>query len=469
MKPGDQLAGYRIESVLGAGGMGVVYEATQLSLNRKVALKLLPAHLRDDAVFRERFRREGEIQAAIDHPNIVTVHEAGETAEGLYLVMRLVRGATLKDLISAGEMSTARAVRLLTPVADALDTAHAAGLTHRDIKPQNILVGAGDHPYLADFGLTRSATDAGLTRTGQFVGTIDYVSPEQIRGEQATAASDIYALTAVLYESLCGVVPYPQPSDHAVLFSHLSDPPPRVTDRRPELPAELDDVVARGLAKDPGERQTSGSELVEQAERAITTGERPVTTRIATPATAAGSAAARPAARRGHAVWRIALALAAAAAIGAAIAVAIVAGGDGGGSESDSDSTERRGDPISMRPVAGGKVVANAVLVYYGDPPPTLQLAVTPAGPRYQLLLFDELEEVRRFTSLPESALHVLGDGPRGDLSSGSDDEPGTTTNFGTTMPANFRRYKYFGVAEAEGSTRELVLYDRVARLTDPR
>ena len=109
------------------------------------------------------------------------------------------------------------------------------------------------------------------------------------------------------------------------------------------------------------------------------------------------------------------------------------------------------------------------MLVDYGEPPPTLQLALTPAGPRYQLLLFDELEEVRRFTSLPESALHVLGDGPRGDLSSGSDDEPGTTTNFGTAMPANFRRYKYFGVAEAEGSTRELVLYDRVARLTDPR
>ena len=369
--------------------MGVVYEATQLSLNRKVALKLLPAHLRDDAVFRERFRREGEIQAAIDHPNIVTVHEAGETAEGLYLVMRLVRGTTLKDLISAGEMSTARAVRLLTPVADALDTAHAAGLTHRDIKPQNILVGAGDHPYLADFGLTRSATDPGLTRTGQFVGTIDYVSPEQIRGEQATAASDVYALTAVLYESLCGVVPYPQPSDHAVLFSHLSDPPPRVTDRRPELPAELDDVVARGLAKDPGERQTSGSELVEQAERAITTGERPVTTRIAA---TAETAARAPSPERRHGMWKLLLALAAAAAIGAAIAVAIVAGGNGGGgSDSDSGSTERRGDPISMRPVAGGKVVANAVLVDYGEPPPTLQLALTPAGPRYQLLLFDEL------------------------------------------------------------------------------
>jgi hypothetical protein len=469
MKPGDQVAGYRIESVLGAGGMGVVYEATQLSLNRKVALKLLPAHLRDDEVFRERFRREGEIQAAIDHPNIVTVYEAGATDEGLYFVMRLIQGSTLKDLISAGEMSTARAIRLLTPIADALDTAHAAGLTHRDIKPQNILVGPSDRPYLADFGLTRSATDAGLTRTGQFVGTIDYVSPEQIRGEQASAASDIYALTAVLYESLCGVVPYPRPSDHAILFSHLSEPPPRVTERRPELPAELDAVIARGMAKDPHERQTSGTEMVTDAERAITTGERPVTTRIAAPEAVASTPATRPAARRARAAWKIVLALAAAAAIGAAIAVAVLSGGGGGESDSDSGSTERRGDPISMRPVPDGKVVANAVLLDYGSPPPTLQLQLTPFGPRYQLLLFDELEEVRRFTSLPESAMHVLGGGAQGDLDSGSDQDPGTTGTFGPALPANFRRYRYFGIVKAEGATRELVLYDRIDRLTDPR
>ena len=191
MKPGDQVAGYRIESVLGRGGMGVVYEATQLSLNRTVALKVLYPHLSQDPVFRERFRREGELQASIDHPNIVTVYEAGEADEGLFIAMRLVRGSTLKDLIVEEDLGGEDAVRLLKPIADALDTAHAAGMTHRDIKPQNILVGARGHAYLADFGLTRSAADRALTKTGQFVGTIDYVSPEQIRGEPAGTASDV--------------------------------------------------------------------------------------------------------------------------------------------------------------------------------------------------------------------------------------------------------------------------------------
>jgi serine/threonine protein kinase len=211
MKPGDHVAGYRIESVLGRGGMGVVYEAMQLSLNRTVALKVLYPHLSQDPVFRARFRREGELQASIDHPHIVTVYEAGEAEEGLFLAMRLVRGSTLKDLIVDEELGGEDAVRLLKPIADALDTAHAAGLTHRDIKPQNILVGERGHAYLADFGLTRSAADRALTKTGQFVGTIDYVSPEQIRGEAAGTASDVYALTAVLYECLSGTVPFPQP------------------------------------------------------------------------------------------------------------------------------------------------------------------------------------------------------------------------------------------------------------------
>ena len=233
MKPGDHVAGYRIESMLGRGGMGIVYEATQLSLKRPIALKILYPHLSQDPVFRARFRREGELQAAIDHPHIVTVYEAGEADEGLFLAMRLIRGSTLKDLIVAGELDGEDAVRLLLPIAEALDSAHAAGLTHRDIKPQNILVGPGGHAYLADFGLTRSAADPGLTKTGQFVGTIDYVSPEQIRGEEASAASDVYALTAVLYECLCGVVPFPKPSDVAVLNAHVSDPPPRVTEHRP--------------------------------------------------------------------------------------------------------------------------------------------------------------------------------------------------------------------------------------------
>ena len=270
MKPGQQVAGYRIESILGQGGMGTVYEATQLSLNRTVALKIISPQLGADQSFRERFRREGHIQAAIDHPHIVTVFEAGEVGEGgLFLAMRLVRGSTLKDMIVGRDLEGARTLRLLKPIADALDTAHEAGLTHRDIKPQNILVGTRDHAYLADFGLTKSSTETGLTKTGQFVGTIDYISPEQIRGEQAGAHSDIYALTAVLYECLCGVVPYPKPSDAAVLYAHISNAPPLVTDQRPELPPALDEVIARGMAKNPSERHASASEMIADAERAM--------------------------------------------------------------------------------------------------------------------------------------------------------------------------------------------------------
>ena len=269
MKPGYQVAGYRFESILGQGGMGTLYDATQLSLNRTVALKILSAQLGSDEVFRKRFRREGHIQAAIDHPHIVTVYEAGEVEEGLFLAMRLVRGSTLKDMIIGRDLEGARTLRLLKPIADALDTAHEAGLTHRDIKPQNILVGVRDHAFLADFGLTRSATETALTRTGQFVGTIDYISPEQIRGEQAAPASDIYSLTAVLYECLSGVVPYPKPSDAAVLYAHMADAPPLVTDQRPELPAALDDVIARGMAKDPADRPLTASGMIAEAERAF--------------------------------------------------------------------------------------------------------------------------------------------------------------------------------------------------------
>src|SRR3954463_14500144 len=148
---GTIVSGYRVEDMLGHGGMGVVYEATQISLNRTIALKLLAAHLSEDPVFRERVRREGLIQARLDHPNIVTVHEAGASDFGLFLAMRLVDGPRLQDLILAGELDTRRSVALLTPIADALDTAHALGLVHRDVKPQNVLVGARDHPYLADF------------------------------------------------------------------------------------------------------------------------------------------------------------------------------------------------------------------------------------------------------------------------------------------------------------------------------
>jgi serine/threonine-protein kinase len=266
---GAQVAGYEIEGVLGRGGMGIVYEARQLSLRRAVALKILALTAGMDPRFKERFRHEGRIQAAIDHPHIVQVFEAGEWDEALFIAMRLVRGPNLKEMIVARELEPGRTLRILAPIADALVTAHAAGLTHRDVKPQNILVGAGDRPFLADFGLTKGIGDTALTRAGEFVGTIDYTAPEQIRGQPATGAADVYSLGAVLYECLTGALPFARPTDAAVMYAHLSEPPPLVTEERPELPPALDEVICRAMAKDPEERYESPTDLVVNAERAF--------------------------------------------------------------------------------------------------------------------------------------------------------------------------------------------------------
>lgn len=266
---GARVAGYEVEGVLGRGGMGIVYEARRLAPERRVALKILALTHGMDESFKRRFRREGRIQAAIDHANIVPVFETGEWEEALFIAMALVRGPNLKDLTIAGGLAAERALRLLTPIAGALDAAHAAGLTHRDVKPQNILVGAGDHPFLVDFGLTKGLGDTGLTRAGEFVGTIDYTAPEQILGQPATGAADVYALGAVLYECLTGSVPFPRPVDAAVMYAQLSEPPPLVTEERPELPPAIDAVVCRAMAKDPQERQASPSELMRDAERAL--------------------------------------------------------------------------------------------------------------------------------------------------------------------------------------------------------
>jgi serine/threonine protein kinase len=264
------IAGYRLEGVLGQGGMGVVYEARQLSLDRPVALKVLIPELSADPAFRERFKREGLIQARIDHPSIVAVHEAGDHEGALWLAMRLVRGTTLKDQIAPAGMDPARALRLLRQVSDALDAAHEAGLVHRDIKPQNILVGSRDHAFLADFGLTRTGDrGSGLTRTGQRMGTPDYMAPEQIRGDTPAPPADHYAVAAVLYECLTGDVPFPMATDTAVFWAHMADPPPLVSARRPDLPRRLDDVLQRGLAKHPAERYPTAVALVDAASSAL--------------------------------------------------------------------------------------------------------------------------------------------------------------------------------------------------------
>jgi hypothetical protein len=265
---GRTLAGYRVEGVLGGGGMGVVYEATQLSLERTVALKVLAPHLSADPEFAARFRREAMLQAALDHPNIVPVYEAGESEDGLYLAMKLVRGSDLRRLVADG-LEPDGVLDALEQVAGALDAAHEAGSIHRDVKPQNVLVDEDGTAYLADFGLSRRTQGSAASGTGQYLGTLDYVSPEQIQGKQLGPRTDQYAFAVVLHECLTGEVPFPRDTEAALLFAHLSEAPPRVSERRPGLPPALDDVLARGLAKDPEDRFDSVGALVAAARGAL--------------------------------------------------------------------------------------------------------------------------------------------------------------------------------------------------------
>jgi WD40 repeat protein len=269
---GTELAGYRIESLLGVGGMSVVYLAEDLRLKRKVALKLLAARLAEDGSFRERFLRESELAASIDHPNIVPIYEAGATEDLLYIAMRYVEGADLAERLRGGRLDPGDAIGIVAQVGSALDAAHARGLVHRDVKPSNVLLDRGarpdgsDHVYLADFGLTkRVAEQTGLGDGGNLVGTIDYVAPEQIEGGEVDGRADVYSLGCVLYECLVGQPPFRGGPDIAVVFAHLRTEPPAASAARPELPVALDAVVSRALAKDPDQRYASCRELARAA------------------------------------------------------------------------------------------------------------------------------------------------------------------------------------------------------------
>jgi serine/threonine protein kinase len=259
---GSEFAGYRIEDVAVRGGMGVVYRATQLRLTRTVALKLVTPELARDTSFRERFRREWMIAASIDHPNVIPVYEAGEEDGALYIAMRWVEGTDLRQLIDRGPVEPARAAHLVSQVARALDAAHQRGLIHRDVKPANILITGQDHVYLTDFGLTKHATSiSGLTKTGQWVGTVDYMAPEQIEGGTVSPRSDVYSLGCVLFEALTGRTPYKRENDLAKLWAHVYAEPPSVAEVSPDLPAGFDGIVRRATAKDPAERYASAGEL----------------------------------------------------------------------------------------------------------------------------------------------------------------------------------------------------------------
>src|SRR4051812_30373475 len=258
LRAGDEFAGHRIEGVLGRGGMGVVYRAVDLSLDRVVALKLMTATLSADEDFRRRFQRESQLAASVRQQNVVTIFQAGEADGLLFVTMELVHGSDLRGLITErGRIDLGTATAIVDQTAAALDAAHAAGLVHRDVKPANILIAAAQplHVYLTDFGLTkRTSSQSGITKTGLFVGTIDYAAPEQIKGWPVDARADVYALGCVLFELIAGQPPFRRENEYATMYAHTSEPPPALSSVAPGLPAALDPIVARALAKEPDER-----------------------------------------------------------------------------------------------------------------------------------------------------------------------------------------------------------------------
>jgi predicted Ser/Thr protein kinase len=363
LAPGTHFGAYRIESVAGQGGMGVVYKAMQIGLDRAVAIKAITPAFAHDEEFRARFQRESKLAASIEHPNVIPVYEAGEYDGTLFLAMRFVDGTDLKSLLTReGRLEPLRAARFVAQIAAALDAAHAAGLVHRDVKPANALLASQDHVYLTDFGLTkRAASGSAMTKTGQMVGTVDYVAPEQVEGGAVDARTDVYSLACVFFHLLTGHVPFDKPTEMAKLFAHVHEDPPRPSEMVPGIPGAVDDVIWRGMAKDPTKRYLSAGDLgraalaaaehraLAEPERSVARGEAagmPVAqaptvggAAAPVPADASGSAAAtsvRPATKpRNLKLW----AIGAAAVVIIGFVAALVSGGGSPSSGDDSGGT----------------------------------------------------------------------------------------------------------------------------------
>jgi hypothetical protein len=362
LAPGMTIGEFAIESVAGRGGMGIVYRARQGEPERVVALKVIAPELAGDPDFQARFKNEGRIAARLEHPNVIPIYAVGEDRGVLYIAMRFVVGTDLRAVIDReGRIAARRAAMLVDHVGQALDAAHAQGLVHRDVKPANILIttaGGREHVYLTDFGLSRHvAASQGFTATGALVGTVDYIAPEQVRGERVDARTDVYSLGCVLFHALTGHVPYPEANQIAKLYAHDSQPPPSVCEAVPELPAALDAVVARAMAKAPDDRYQSAGDLgaaamaavaaapVARAERTVAVGEA---------APSGGGARHRPGGARRRLVAAAALVGVIAA---AAVAVALSVGGNGGKAAKGASGGTRGGGG------AAGHVTANQRLL----------------------------------------------------------------------------------------------------------
>jgi serine/threonine protein kinase len=265
---GSIFAGYRIDGLISRGGMGVLHRATQLSLDRTVGLKLIAPEFADDRLFRERFKREARLAAQTEHPNVLPVYEAGEWEGQLFLSMRYVEGTDLRALIASEQRLHPRhAAPIIAQVASALDAAHERDLVHRDVKPANVLIedrAGALHAYLTDFGLSKLTSSAtGLTKTGRWVGTLDYAAPEQVQARKTDARTDVYGLGCVVYEALTGQVPFPRARDVAKVVAHVSEPPPAISETAPSCPegATLTAIVRCAMAKDPADRYPSAGAL----------------------------------------------------------------------------------------------------------------------------------------------------------------------------------------------------------------
>ncbi|WP_125079453.1 serine/threonine-protein kinase [Mycobacterium sp. P7213] len=288
---GTPFGRYRLVEVLGRGGMGEVWRAFDTGTERIVAVKVLPAHVAGDDAFQQRFLREAKAAASLNEPHVVPIYDFGQIDGRLFLAMRLVDGHDLQDLIAHGPLTPDRAVAIIEQIASALDAAHRIGLIHRDVKPSNILVAEDDFAYLIDFGIARVAGETGLTSTGLTLGTWPYMAPERFRTGTVDARADVYALTCVLHQALTGQQPFPGDSLEQIATGHMFDPPPRPSAIRASVPAELDYVIATGMAKDPDERCATPKVLALAARAALSEPTRwaNVATRGVTPSKLADS------------------------------------------------------------------------------------------------------------------------------------------------------------------------------------
>jgi hypothetical protein len=382
LSDGDEFAGYRIERRLGRGGMGILYLAVEPGLDRRVALKLIAPEAAEE-VFARRFAEESRIAASIEHPNVVPIYAAGEEGGVPFIAMRYVAGSDLNQRIAReGRLAPEQAVALIAQVANGLDAIHAAGLVHRDVKPANVLLSGGDgadHAYITDFGVARNVTtESGLTQTGRFVGTLDYVAPEQISGAAIDARVDVYALGCLLFKLLTGEVPFPREGEAARLYAHLHDPPPAPSLYAPAVSMALDDVVARAMSKQPEDRYPSAGDFGRAALAAlsgtqVSAPERTVATGAAATATAEtkqlppsderppSAGRSRPGGRKR--LWIAAALLATAAIVIVAIALAGSGGGDGDSGETTTTAQKEEAPPQEKKP----QPLARTVLISRAD------------------------------------------------------------------------------------------------------